>query len=174
VPTNAFHFEEAWNFPEASVDEVWNALAHGELWPLWWKGVCLEAEKLTPGDKPAVGDRGRAKVRGFLPYEFNFIVEALQLEPGRLIVVNVTGDFDGKWSAVLSPSSGGTRVDIDWEVTVDLPIPRFLAPILRPVLVLNHFWTMPRGERGLRKYLVEWSARQLASNREEARKSSCD
>ena len=122
----------------------------------------LEAEKLAPGDKPAVGDRGRAKVRGFLPYEFNFIVEALQLEPGRLIVVNVTGDFDGKWSAMLSPSSGGTHVDIDWEVTVDLPIPRFLAPILRPVLVLNHFWTMPRGERELRKYLA---GRRLRSDR---------
>jgi hypothetical protein len=155
VPANAFSFEEAWKFPEASVDEVWDVLAHGELWPLWWKGVWLEAEKLTPGDKPAVGDRGRAKVRGFLPYEFNFTVEALQLEPGRLIVVKTTGDFDGKCSAALSPSNEGTHVDLDWEVSVDLPIPRFLAPILRPVLVLNHFWTMPRGERGLRQYLAE-------------------
>ena len=77
-------------------------------------------------------------MRGFLPYEFNFIVEALQLEPERLIVVKTTGDFDGKWSAALSPSKGGTRVDLDWEVTVELPI-----------------FPFSRGERGLRKYLAE-------------------
>lgn len=155
MPANAFHFKETWNILDASVDEVWDVLAHGELWPLWWKGVWIEAEKLTPGDKPVVGDRGRVKVRGFLPYEFNFIVEAVDLEPGRLIVVKTAGDFHGKWSATLSPSSGGAHVDLDWEVTVDLPIPRFLGPMLPPVLVLNHLWTMPRGERGLRKYLTE-------------------
>jgi hypothetical protein len=88
-------------------------------------------------------------------YEFNFIVEALQLEPGRLIVVKTTGDFNGKWSAALTPSKEGTHVDLDWEVNVELPIFRFLAPILRPIFVLNHFWTMPRGEQGLRKYLAE-------------------
>lgn len=162
MPANAFHFHEAWDFPEASVNEVWDVLAYGELWPLWWKGVRLEAEKLTRGDKPVVGDRGRAKVRGFLPYEFNFIVEALQLEPGRLIVVKTTGDFNGKWSAALTPSKEGTHVDLDWEVTVELPIFRFLAPILWPISVLNHFWTMPRGEQGLRKYLAE---RRVGSDR---------
>jgi hypothetical protein len=59
-------------------------------------------------------------VQGFLPYEFNFIVEALQLEPGRLIVVKTTGDFDGKWSAALTRSKEGTHVDLDWQVTVVL------------------------------------------------------
>ena len=30
-------------------------------WPLWWKGVYLEAEKLTNSDGPKVGTRVRAR-----------------------------------------------------------------------------------------------------------------
>ena len=42
-------------------------LARGELLPLWWKGVYLEAAKLTKSDdEPKVGDRVRARARGFL------------------------------------------------------------------------------------------------------------
>lgn len=150
-----FRFEEAWNIREASVEEVWNALAHGELWPLWWKGVWLEAERLAPGHEPTVGDRGRAKVRGFLPYEFNFNVEAVELRPGRLIAVKAIGHLNGRWTATVSPTKEGTRVDILWEVTVNHSTPRLFAPILRPILALNHRWTMPRGERGLTKFLAD-------------------
>jgi hypothetical protein len=35
-------------------------MACGELLPLWWKGVYLEAEKLTNSDGPKIGDRVRA------------------------------------------------------------------------------------------------------------------
>ena len=74
----------------------------------------------------------RVRARGFLPYELNFIVEAVELEPGRRVVVKTIGDFDGRWSALLSPREGGVHIDIIWEVAVLRPVLRLLAPILRP------------------------------------------
>lgn len=166
MPSNVFRFDESWEIPNASVEEVYDVLARGELLPLWWKGVYLEAEKLTNGDEPKVGDRVRARARGFLPYELNFIVEAVALEPGRRVVVKTIGDFDGRWSAFLTPREGGVHVDFVWVVTVQRPILRLLAPLLRPAFAWNHRWTTPRGEKGLREYLAEKrersTARQLA------------
>jgi hypothetical protein len=155
MPRCSFHFREAWDLPDASADEVWLALAHGEDWPLWWKGVSLEGKKLTPGDEPVLGDQGFGRVRGFLPYEFKVIAETIALDRPRLIVAKITGDFEGVWRAELSEQGCGTHVDFDWEASVNMPVPQFVAIILRPVMALNHAWTMPRGERGLREYLAK-------------------
>jgi hypothetical protein len=65
MSSNVFRFDESWAIPNATVTEVYDVLAHGELLPRWWKGVYLGAEKLTPGSEPKVGDRIRARARGF-------------------------------------------------------------------------------------------------------------
>jgi hypothetical protein len=155
MPSNVFRFDESWNIPGATVGEVYDVLSRGEKLPLWWKGVYLEAKKLTPGDEPKVGDRIQARARGFLPYELNFIVEAVELDPGRRVVVRTIGDFDGLWSARLEQREGGVDIDLVWEVTVLRPILRMLAPLLRPAFAWNHRWTTPRGEKGLRDYLAQ-------------------
>ena len=155
MPSNVFRFEESWDLPGATVAEVYDVLSRGELLPLWWTGVYLEAEKLSPDGPPRVGDRLRAKARGALPYQLNFILEAAVLEPDRRVVVKSKGDFDGLWSATLSPRDGGTHVDIVWEVTVLRPLLRALAPLLRPAFAWNHRWTTPRGGAGLRQYLAQ-------------------
>jgi hypothetical protein len=154
MPSNVFRFEERWKLPGVKVGPVYDVLSRGELLPQWWKGVYLEAEKLTPGDEPKVGDRVWARARGFLPYELNFIVEAVELEPDRRVVVKTIGDFDGLWGATLTQTETGVVVDLVWEVTVLRPILRFLAPLLRPAFAWNHRWTTPRGEKGLREYLA--------------------
>lgn len=100
--------------------------------------------------------------RGALPYELNFIIEAAELEPGRLVVVKTFGDFDGLWRAELSPLGNGTHVNLIWQVTVLRPILKLLAPLLRPAFAWNHRWTTPRGEAGLRRYLSERKDREAA------------
>ena len=154
MSSNVFRFEERWELPGVRVGAVYDVLSRGELLPQWWKGVYLEAEKLSPGDEPKVGDRVRVRARGFLPYELNFIVEAVELEPDRRVVVKTIGDFDGLWSATLMQTETGVGVDLVWEVTVLRPILRLLAPLLRPAFAWNHRWTTPRGEKGLREYLA--------------------
>ena len=164
VASNVFRFDESWTIPGARPAEVWDVLARGELLPLWWRGVYLEAEKLDPGDEPRVGARVRAKARGFLPYRLNFIIEAVELVPGRVVAVKTIGDFDGAWRAVLSPLADGTRVDLTWEVRVERPILRLLSPLLRPAFAWNHRWTTPRGESGLRAFLAERRASSAPGN----------
>lgn len=160
MASHVFRFDESWEIPGASVEEVYDVLARGELLPLWWKGVYLKAERLTPGDAPEVGAKLRAKVRGFLPFVLDFIVEATELERPRRVAVRTYGDLDGAWSAALTQRGEDAHVALLFEVKIDRPGMRFLAPLLRPLFALNHYWTTPRGERGLRKYI---EARRMAA-----------
>ncbi len=134
-------------------------LSDAELLPLWWGDVYKEVVPLDRKGKGVVGSRAKARARGALPYELNFIVEAAELEPGRLVVVKTFGDFDGLWRAELSPSGTGTHVKLIWQVTVLRPILKLLAPILRHAFAWNHRWTTPRGEAGLRRYLAQKNGR---------------
>ena len=77
--------------------------------------------------------------------------------------MKTTGDFDGRWRAELSPLANGTRADLTWEVTVERPVLRLLAPLLRPAFAWNHRWTTPRGEAGLKAFLAQ--RHQLAAQR---------
>jgi hypothetical protein len=155
MPFNVFEFDEHWDIPNETVADVYAVLAQGELLPQWWKGVYLEAVSLDGGDKPKVGARLRAKARGALPYELNFILEAVELVPDKKVVVRTIGDFIGLWTAVLHQQGSGVRVDLNWKVTVERPILKYLSPLLRPAFAWNHRWTTPRGELGLREYLAQ-------------------
>ena len=154
MASNVFRFDESWDIPEGTPQEVWEVLSDAQLLPLWWGDAYKEIEPLDKKGKGVVGARARARARGALPYELNFIIEAAELEPGRLVVVKTFGDFDGLWRAELSPAGTGTHVDLIWQVTVERPILKFLAPLLRPAFAWNHRWTTPRGEAGLRRYLA--------------------
>ena len=155
MPANSFRFVEHWIIPDASPDEVWRVISNARLLPRWWQGVYLEAEVLGDETEPHVGGKARVRARGFLPYRLNFILEATEVVPGRVLETTARGDFEGVWRATLSPHNGGTRVDIDWRVTVRKPIVRLLSPLLKPLFAWNHNWTTPRGEAGLRAYLAE-------------------
>lgn len=111
MASNVFRFDESCSLPGASPHEVWDVLARGELLPQWWRGVYLEAEKLDPGEEPRVGARVRAKARGFLPYRLNFIIEAVELVPDRLVAVRTSGDFDGAGARSCRPC-GAARAPI--------------------------------------------------------------
>ncbi len=124
----------------------------------------LESQPLGEWTDPRVGSRTRVKARGFLPYKLNFILESTALEPGKLVEVKTIGDFIGVWCAALSAEPGGTSVDIDWRVTVEKPIVRFLSPVLKPLFAWNHYWTTPRGETGLRTYLAERSTSRVVGS----------
>lgn len=156
--SDSFRFDEEWDFPGATPDDVFDVLAHGKLLPEWWTGVYLEAEELEPGTEPHVGGKVRAKARGFLPYKLSFTLEVMELERPRIVAVKVTGDFDGRWRATLSPRSGGTHVDLVWETELKRPWMKALSPLLRPIFAWNHYWTTPRGEAGLKAYLAKRAA----------------
>jgi hypothetical protein len=155
LPSNVFRFDESWEIPGATPAEVFDVLSDAELLPVWWGDVYKEVVPIDKNGKGKVGSRAKARARGALPYELNFIVEAVEMEPGRAVGVKTIGDFDGLWRAELSPRDGGTHVKLTWVVTVERPILKFLSPLLRPAFAWNHRWTTPRGEAGLRRYFAE-------------------
>ena len=153
MPAHDYHFEEQWFIPNHGPARVYAVLSDASITPQWWRGVYLEATPLGPYRAPVVGARVHARARGYLPYTLEFTLEALDLQPGRLVEVRASGDFDGVWRATLSAEDGGTRVEIDWQVRVDKPLIRWLSPLLKPLFAWNHNWTTPRGERGMIRYL---------------------
>ena len=155
MPSNVYHFEEHWTIPGAAPDQVWRVIADATALPQWWRGVYLEAEPLGNYSEPQVGARFRVKARGFLPYKLRFILECTELETNRVVAVKALGDFEGLWRAVVLPHGNGSRVDTDWQVTVQKPLIRFFSPILKPLFAWNHRWTTPRGEAGLRSYIAQ-------------------
>jgi uncharacterized protein YndB with AHSA1/START domain len=162
MPLNDYFFREHWMIP-APRGRVYDVLSDGKLLPRWWKQVYLEAVPLN-GDEIKVGARLRVKARGALPYRLRFILEATDLQQDRVVEVTAHGDFRGVWRATLSDTpDGGTRVDIEWRVTVQKPLIRYFSPLLKPLFAWNHRWTTPRGERGLAAYLAEPIARPRAA-----------
>lgn len=73
-------------------------LSDAELLPLWWGDVYKEVVPLDKKGKGVVGSRARARARGALPYELNFIVEAVEMDPGKLV---------GSRRSVISTGCGG-------------------------------------------------------------------
>lgn len=154
MPANRYHFQEQWHVPGHDPHRVYEVLYNATLLPQWWSGVYLEVVPLRAYPRPMVGAKARARARGWLPYRLRFELEALRLEAGRVVEVRATGDFDGVWRAELRPDGeGGTRLELDWKVTVDKPLIRLLSSILKPLFAWNHRWTTPRGERGLIEFL---------------------
>ncbi len=164
MPANNYHFIEQWNFPDYTPDQVFEVLANATLLPEWWQGVYLEAELLEAYFEPVFGAKARVKARGFLPYELEFELESLRLEPGKLVEAKATGDFDGIWRATLTDTGRGTQVEIDWQVTVNMPLIRYFSPIFKPFFAWNHYWTTPRGEQGMMAYLDRKHGRSLSDH----------
>lgn len=160
MAANQYHFVETWFIPGFTPEEVYNVISNGTLLPQWWRGVYLEAEALDNAQEPVVGAKTRVKARGFLPYKLNFILEATQLTQDQVVEVTAHGDFEGVWRATMTPKNGGTHVEIDWKVTVQMPLVRYFSPILKPLFAWNHYWTTPRGEAGLIAYLTEQKAQR--------------
>ena len=161
MPANSYHFVEYWNIPGYTPEQVFEVLANATILPEWWKGVYLEAELLEAYFEPVFGGKVRAKARGFLPYTLEFELESLRLIPGEIVEAKATGDFDGVWRAKLIDYGQGTRVEIDWQVTVNMPLIKYFSPIFKPFFAWNHNWTTPKGERGMMAYLDQKHGRSL-------------
>lgn len=145
-------FEEVWDIPGFDAQAVYSVISDAKLLPVWWRDVYLSSEPLD-GDIPHEGARAKVHAKGFLPYTLKFTLTATRLEPNSLVETVAEGDFDGKWSAIISDYEGGTKVAITWDTEVKKPLIKWLSPILRPLFRWNHNWTTKKGEVGLRAYL---------------------
>ena len=157
MASNKYHFVDHWDVP-FPIDQVWEVLSRTREFPVWWQGVYLSVDALDEAPGPKVGERVAAVARGWLPYKLHFTIETTALEKPHLIAFKATGDFetdDSRW--LLTPTTMGTHVILDWNPIVEKPVVKFLSPLLKPLFRWNHNWTMVRGQRQIVEYMSQRS-----------------
>ncbi len=138
---------------EATIEEVAELLGAVERLPEWWGDVYLGVEVLDEGGEDGLGRKVSFHSRGFLPYTLRWRGEIVVADRPRSWTIRAEGDLSGQ--GVWTLSQDGKKADIryDWQVDVDKPVLRVLAPILAPLFAANHRWAMNKGEEGLRAEL---------------------
>ena len=150
-----YAFTDEWDVA-ASPDAVFEALADGDSYPLWWRPVYLSVES---GGAPAVGTQSAQHFQGRLPYHLHTRSTITRYEPPAVLEADVVGDLRGRGLWTLTETAGGTHVRFDWTVHADRPLLRALTPLLRPALRANHAWAIARAIEGLEPYARSIAAR---------------
>jgi len=143
---------------EADRERIWDAIYDSESWPEWWKGV-EEADKLDEGDETGVGQYGRYVWKSKLPYRLEFFVLTTRVERPYLLEGNASGELAGTGRWRLFEQDGATAVLYEWNVHTTRAWMNLLAPVAKPIFVVNHNFVMRNGGRGLAELL---GARLLA------------
>jgi mannose-6-phosphate isomerase-like protein (cupin superfamily)/uncharacterized protein YndB with AHSA1/START domain len=149
----AYRFLDKWFIPHP-IDDVFEALLHGEDYPRWWGEAW---KRVTPiGDTPtgSVGAKTEVIAGGFLPYTIKLELEVERIERPQLLAVLSRGDLEGTGTWRLHEFDGGTAVSYDWRVRASKPLIRRFSPVVKPLFRANHTWVMRRGELALRRWLA--------------------
>jgi hypothetical protein len=136
-----YRFREHWHLP-AQVDTVYDILVDLASYPQWWPQV-RSVEGIDQ-------DGARLVCRSALPYSLRF--DALRGREDReagVLEARLVGDLVGFSRWIVRPHAYGTELVYEQHVTTPRGVLRWLAPIARPVLVLNHAWMMRCGRKGL-------------------------
>ncbi|MFD7660350.1 SRPBCC family protein [Actinosynnema sp. NPDC059797] len=159
MPLNTYRFRSAWSL-DCEPGQVFDVLADLAGYPHWWREV-RQARRVA--ERAA-----ELRCRSLLPYDLVF--EAHHNTEDRdagLLRADLVGDLDGTASWRVLPDGRGTRLVYDQQVVVRKALLRVLAPVARPVFLLNHGLMMRSGRRGLHTYLAGFLAgrREVATDR---------
>lgn len=138
----SYAFSGSWHIP-APAPDVHALLVDLERYPDWWPQVRAVAS-LGPDD-------ARVLCRSALPYTLDLVLHAVDRSPDHLEVA-VSGDLAGSVRFVLTPDTGGTRLDLDQRVSVG-GVLGVVSSVARPVLRWNHDRMMQGCVDGLRASL---------------------
>lgn len=133
---------------DASLESVWEAIGDPREWPEWWRGA-QSAELIEAGAEDGTGQRTRYAFRSALPYTLTFETVVREVDPGHLLVADVSGDLEGQGRWEAAEDGGVTVLDLSWHVRTTEPAMNALAPLLRPAFVWNHHRLMRQGAAGL-------------------------
>ena len=138
----SYTFGGSWHVA-APLPEVRATIVDLEHYPEWWPQVRAVAS-LGPDDAWVV-------CRSALPYTLHLVLHAVSRE-GDVLEVTVSGDLDGFVRWRLTEEGGGTRMDLEQEVTVG-GLLGAASYALRPVLRWNHHRMITQCIVGLRERL---------------------
>jgi hypothetical protein len=145
----AYVFLDEWDVAGPR-EAVFDALADGSTYPVWWRPVYLSVQSEGP---PRVGQVARQHFRGRLPYTLKTTSTVTALDRPNRFEIDVVGDLTGHGIWTLTEVGDLTHVRFDWRVNADRPLLRYLTPILRPLFRWNHNWAIARAIEGLEPYV---------------------
>jgi hypothetical protein len=150
-----YRFKERWHLP-ASPDLVFDVLVDLASYPLWWPQV-RSVEGIDD-------DSAHVICRSALPYALRFdTVRSREDRTAGVLEARLVGDLDGFSRWTVQPHAYGTELIYEQHVRTRRALLRWLAPVARPVLILNHAWMMRCGRRGLELRLSAGAAEPGAS-----------
>lgn len=147
-----YRFRTQWHVA-GTVDEVAAVFLDTTSLQRWWPQF-VEVEIVEPGEEHGLGRVFDISAKGWAPYTLYLRFRVTRVRYPAHFVVDVSGDLDGQGSGSLSQSGSRVRIDFRLEVRVGGRLLQVLSVVLKPVLVVHHYWTMARGERGLRRELT--------------------
>lgn len=136
---------------DAAIERVWDAIAHPERWPSWWRGVESVVE-IEHGDHDGLGSVYDHRWRSVIPYAVEFRTTTTRVEKPHLLEAEAEGKLagTGRWRFF---EGEATAVTYEWDVRTTRAWMNVAAPVARPVFEWNHNVLMRRGGRGLARLL---------------------
>jgi hypothetical protein len=138
-----FSFDRRWRFA-VPVGDLWAAVADVDRFPRVWSWLDgFSADGLHAGAE------ARFTVRPPLPYRLHVRVSVDEVEPERLVAVQVGGDVAGPARLELAPLDGGATSEarLSWRLELQRPSLRRLERVARPAMVWGHDWVVGVGVR---------------------------
>lgn len=137
-----------------TLDEVSAILSEPDAMPRWWPEVYLSVRVVEPGDADGLGRVVDVVSRGWLPYTLRWRGRVTEVDPPHGWTIEASGDLAGRGVWRMDEADGRVHVRYTWEVAVEAPVLRALAPVLRQAFAANHRWAMARGEAGLAREIA--------------------
>lgn len=156
-----------------TIHEVADVLGDVSAMTRWWPSAYLGIEVLERGDAHGGGAVACVCTRGWPSRTWLWQFEITESRYPHGLSIEARGDIVGHGTWALEQDGPRVNVILDWSMRVDRPMARFLSPLLKPILRLNHRWAMARGEEGLG---LELARRRLISRIEpsiDRPRSSC-
>jgi len=153
MPAPLFRYVDRWRV-QGRIEEVAEILRDAPSYPRWWPAVYLDVQVIQKGDARRIGEVGRVRARGWLPYEIEFTARVTDERFPHGFSVEAGGELGGRGNWILSADGPWVDVTYEWEVFGNKPLFRYASFLLRPLFESNHNWTMRRGEESLRLELA--------------------
>ena len=144
MANNTYHFLTQWKV-EGSIEEVAHILNLPLELPNWWPAVYLDVQKQVDGDT----DVYHLFTKGWLPYTIKWRFVETEKELPHRIVLEASGDLEGRGTWTLSQQGEEAHVSFDWQIDAEKPLFRYFSFILKPIFSFNHHWAMRQGRKSL-------------------------
>ncbi len=140
---NAIYLRTRWDLA-ASEQEVVDILTDFSHIEDWWGEIFLGLCVLESVEDTLVGWRGSVHSKGFLPYRFSWIAEAIEHTPERC-VLRAVGDFVGTATFRRPHPGEDDAFYFDWDIRIEEPRLKRLCPGILFLCHLNHAYALSVG-----------------------------